>query len=47
MNVRLAAQILSLTLSKVLIAYGLPEAAGTAQFYLLMNTLFDHKCDEH
>lgn len=47
MNVRLAAQILSLPLSKVLIAYGLPEAAGTAQFCLLMNTLFDHKCKEH
>ena len=40
MNVKLAAQVLSSTVSKTL-TYGPPEAAGTATFCLLMNSLFD------
>ena len=41
MNVKLAAQILSSTVSKTLTSYGLPEAAGTAKFCLLMDGFFD------
>ena len=37
MNVRLAAQVLSSTVSKVLLAYGPPEAAETAHFCSLMD----------
>ena len=37
MNARLEAQVLSSTLSKVLLAYGLPEAAETARFCSLMD----------
>ena len=40
-NVRLAAQVLSSTVSKVLLAYGPPEAAETAHFYSLMDRSFD------
>ena len=41
MNVKLAAQVLSSTVSKTLTSYGPPEAAGTATFCLLMNGFFD------
>ena len=41
MNVRLAAQVLSSTVSKVLSQYGPPEAAGTAEFCSLFDTFFD------
>ena len=41
MNVKLAAQVLSSTVSKTLTAYGPPEAAGTAKFCLLMDSFFD------
>ena len=41
MNVRLAAQVFSLTVSKVLLAYGPPESAETAHFYSLMDCFFD------
>ena len=41
MNVRLAAQISRLFVSKVLSTYGTPEATGTAQFCLLMDMFFD------
>ena len=37
MNVRLATQVLSSTVSKVLLAYGPPEAAETAHFCSLMD----------
>ena len=37
MNVKLAAQELSSTVSKVLLKYGPPEAAGTAKFCSLMD----------
>ena len=39
-NVRLAVQVLSSTVSKVLLAYGPPKAAETACFCSLMNCLF-------
>ena len=41
MNVKLAAQVLSSTVSKVLLKYGPPEAAGTAKFCSLMDMVFD------
>ena len=41
MNVRLAAQVLSSTISQVLLAYGPPEAAETARFCSLMDCFFD------
>ena len=41
MNVRLAAQVLSSTVSEVLLAYGPPEAAETAHFCSLMDCFFD------
>ena len=41
MNVKLAAQVLSSTVSKTLMSYGPPEPAGTAKFCLLMNGFFD------
>lgn len=51
MNVRLAAQILRLFVSKVLSTYGTPEATGIAQFCLLMDMFFDimnvENIDEH
>ena len=37
MNLILAAQVLSSTVSKVLLAYGPPEAAETAHFCSLMD----------
>ena len=40
-NVKLAAQVLSLSVSKVLSKYSPPDAAGTAEFCLLMDTFFD------
>ena len=41
MNVRLAALVLSSTVSKVLLAYGPPEAAETGHFCSLVNCFFD------
>ena len=41
MNAKLAAQVLSSTVSKVLLKYGPPEAAGTAKFCSLMDMFFD------
>ena len=41
MNVRLAAQVLSSTVSKTLSAYGPPDAAGTSKFCLMMDSFFD------
>ena len=41
MNAKLAAQVLSSTVSKTLTLYGPPEAAGTAEFYLLIDSFFD------
>ena len=41
MNVKLAAQVLSSTVSKTLTSYEPPEAAGTAKFCLLMDSFFD------
>ena len=41
MNVRLAAQILSETVGKILLQYGPPDAAGTAKYCLMMDTFFD------
>ena len=41
MNVKLTAQVLSLSVSKVLSKYGPPDAAGTAEFCLLMDTFFE------
>ena len=41
MNVRLAAQVLSSTVSKILLAYGPPDAAGTAMFCEMMDGFFD------
>ena len=38
MNVRLAAQVMSETVGKVLEAFGPPDAAETAKFLLLMDT---------
>ncbi|XP_065645377.1 uncharacterized protein LOC136075866 [Hydra vulgaris] len=40
-NVKLAAQVLSSTVSKVLLHYGPPEAEGTAKFCALMYSFFD------
>ena len=51
MNVRLAAQILSSTVSNVLNNFAPPEAAGTAKFCSLMDSFFDilniRNTDEH
>ena len=41
MNVKLAAQVLSSTVSNVLTEYGPNEAAGTAKFCFLMDSFFD------
>ena len=41
MNVRLAAQVLSTTVSKVLSNYGPADAAGTAEFCLMFDRFFD------
>ncbi|XP_065654860.1 uncharacterized protein LOC136081473 [Hydra vulgaris] len=41
MNVKLAAQVLSSTVSKVLLHYRPPEAEGTAKFCALMDSFFD------
>ena len=41
MNVRLAAQVLSTTVSKVLSSYGPANAAGTAEFCLMFHKFFD------
>ena len=41
MNVKLAAQILSSTVSKVLLKYVTPESAGTAKLCSLMDMFFD------
>ena len=41
MNVKLAAQVLSSTESKVLLHYGPLEAEGTAKFCALMDKFFD------
>ena len=41
MNVRLAAQVLSSTVSNVLTSFGPPDAAGTAKFCSLMDNFFD------
>ena len=40
MNVKLAAQVLSSTVSTTLTSYGPPEAAGTAKLCLLMDSVF-------
>ena len=40
MNIKLAAQVLSFTVSKVLSKYGPAEAAGTAKFCPLMDMFF-------
>ena len=40
-KVKLAAQVLSSTVSKRLSSYEHPEAAGTAKFCLLMDSFFD------
>ena len=42
MNVRLAAQVLSTTVSKVLSNYGPADAAGTAEFCLMFDKFFDN-----
>ena len=41
MNVKLAAQVLSSTVSKTLTSYGPPKAAVTAKFCLLMDSFLD------
>ena len=41
MNVKLAAQVLSSTVSKTLTSYGPPEASSNAKFCLLMGSFFD------
>ena len=41
MNVKLAAQVSRFTISKGLLKYGPPEAAGTAKFCSLMDIFFD------
>ena len=41
MNVRLAAQVLSSTVSKVLLAYDPPEATETSHFCSLIDCFFD------
>ena len=46
MNVKLAAQVLSSTVSKVLLKYGPPEAAGTAKFCsLIIRDINSHKSE--
>ena len=42
MNVRLTAQVLSSTVSKVLLAYGPPEATETAHFCSVMDCFSEH-----
>ena len=42
MNVRLAAQVLSTTVSKFLSNYGPADAAGTAEFCLMFDKFFDN-----
>ena len=42
MNVWLAAQVLSTTVSKVLSNYGPADAAGTAEFCLMFDKFFDN-----
>ena len=41
MNVRLAAQVLSSTVSKILLQYGPPEAKETARYCEMMDSFFD------
>ena len=41
MNVKLAAQILSSLVGNILKEFGPPEASGTAEFCVLMDTFFD------
>ena len=41
MNIKLAAQVLSSTVSKVLLKYGTPAASGTAKFCSLMDMSFN------
>jgi hypothetical protein len=41
MNVRLAAQVLSTTVSNVIKAYSPPDAAGTAKYCSMMDSFFD------
>ena len=41
MNVKLAGQVLSSTVSKTLTSYGPPETVGTAKLCLLMDSFFD------
>ena len=41
MNVKLAAQVLSSTVSRMLSQYRLPEASGIARFCILMDEFFD------
>ena len=43
MNVRLAAQVLSETVGKILFKYGLPDAAGTSKVCLLMDQFYKGK----
>ena len=40
-NVKLAAQVLSSIVSRILSQYGSPEASGTVRFCALMDTFFD------
>ena len=42
MNVRLAAQVMSETVGKVLESFGPPDAAETAKFILLVGNFFDY-----
>ena len=42
MNVRLAAQVLSETVGKVLLVTGSAEVAATANLYLMMDKFFDY-----
>ena len=41
MNVKLAAQVLSETVGKLLYEFGPPEANGTAKFCCMMDSFFD------
>ena len=41
MNIRLGAQVLSSTVSKILSKYGPPEASGTARNCMLVDALID------
>ena len=41
MNIKVAVQVLSSTVSKVLLKFGPPEATGTAKFCSLMDMFFD------